>query len=107
MRYTVLLVPADAGWIAAVVPAMPGCVSQGRTRETALENAREAMAGWLELESEQGRGPLAETPELILGAVADALQGIEEMRSEGELPSEASYDLELIGVAPSHLAVVS
>ena len=107
MRHAVMLVPADGGWIAAVVPTMPGCVSQGRTREIALANIREAMAGWLVLESENGRGPLAETPELIVGAVADALKGIEDMRSERELPVEASYDLELIGVAPLQLAVTS
>jgi predicted RNase H-like HicB family nuclease len=40
--YTVLLV-ADAGGYAVEVPALPGCFTQGATREEALANAREAI----------------------------------------------------------------
>lgn len=40
-------------WIAEC-PAIPGCVSQGRTRETALGNIREAIAACLEVRAEQG-----------------------------------------------------
>lgn len=88
MRYTVILVPADQGWISALVPAMPGCFSQGHSRERALANIREAMTGWLETEAEYGRGPISETPELVLDSVAEAFHTIEEMRAEGELPAE-------------------
>jgi predicted RNase H-like HicB family nuclease len=31
------------------VPAFPGCLSQGKTREEALENIKEAVNGWLEV----------------------------------------------------------
>jgi len=37
----------DGGFVAAV-PALPGCVSQGDTREEAIENVREAIAVYLE-----------------------------------------------------------
>ena len=30
------------------VPALPGCVSQGDTREEAMANIREAAEGWIE-----------------------------------------------------------
>ena len=32
----------------AEVPALPGCLSQGKTHEEALANVKEAIAGWLE-----------------------------------------------------------
>jgi predicted RNase H-like HicB family nuclease len=43
----------DGVWIAAC-PSIPGCVSQGATREEALANIREAIAACLEVRSERG-----------------------------------------------------
>ncbi len=37
----------DEGWVAEV-PSLPGCISQGKTKEEALENIREAIATWVE-----------------------------------------------------------
>jgi predicted RNase H-like HicB family nuclease len=38
----------------AEVPALPGCFSQGKTREEAITNIKEAVKGWLEvMESKQ------------------------------------------------------
>ncbi len=37
------------GYFVAEVPALPGCVSQGKTAEEALENIREAIEGWVEV----------------------------------------------------------
>jgi antitoxin HicB len=49
MRYTVVLEPDDEGRGYTVrVPALPGCISEGTTREEALENAREAILGFVE-----------------------------------------------------------
>jgi predicted RNase H-like HicB family nuclease len=49
MNYTVVLEPDDDGQGYTVrVPALPGCVTQGRTREEALERAKEAIAGFIE-----------------------------------------------------------
>ena len=42
MRYTVILEREQDGGFVAHIPALPGCVSQGDTRQEALENIREA-----------------------------------------------------------------
>lgn len=46
--YTVILTPGEDGWIVAEVPALPGCISQGQTREEAIRNISDAVAGYLE-----------------------------------------------------------
>jgi predicted RNase H-like HicB family nuclease len=38
----------NEGYYTVTVPALPGCVTQGRTREEALERAKEAIQGYLE-----------------------------------------------------------
>ena len=47
-RYTVVLEAPEDGWITVECPALPGCVSQGRSRDEALANIREAMEGYIE-----------------------------------------------------------
>ena len=37
----------EDGWEVASCPTLPGCHSQGRTREEALANVREAIGGYL------------------------------------------------------------
>ena len=49
MKIRVILEKDKAGYYVAEVPAMPGCLSQGRTRKEALTNVKEAIAGWLEV----------------------------------------------------------
>lgn len=49
----VIVYPSD-GWWVAEVPSLPGCVTQGSTREEALENAAEAAELWLEVAREAG-----------------------------------------------------
>jgi predicted RNase H-like HicB family nuclease len=39
----------EAGYYVAEVPALPGCLSQGKTYEEALANIKEAIAGWFEV----------------------------------------------------------
>ena len=48
MRYRVLIEQDEDGVFVAEVPALPGCVTQGQTRGEASENAKEAIAGYLE-----------------------------------------------------------
>ena len=48
MKYRVLIEQDEDGVYVAEVPALPGCISQGQTREGALDNIREAIAAYLE-----------------------------------------------------------
>jgi len=54
MKYRVLINPDEDGVYVAEVPSLPGCVSQGATREDAIENIREAIALYLESLEEHG-----------------------------------------------------
>ncbi len=61
MRFNVTLDRDEDGvWIAECA-SIPGCVSQGQTREEALENIREAIRLCLEVRAEQGLPLTAET----------------------------------------------
>ena len=40
----VLLYPGEDGYIVAEVPSLPGCVSEGKSRDEALANVREAIS---------------------------------------------------------------
>jgi antitoxin HicB len=49
MEYTIVLDPTEDGkGYTVLVPALPGCVTQGRTREEAIERAKEAIAAYIE-----------------------------------------------------------
>lgn len=50
---TVIERDEDGKWVIAC-PSIPGCVSQGDTRDQALANIREAIAACLEVRAEQG-----------------------------------------------------
>jgi predicted RNase H-like HicB family nuclease len=56
MRYTVVLQEEADGGFVVTVPALPGCVSQGDSRDEAIENIREAIAVYLEDCAEMGEG---------------------------------------------------
>lgn len=42
-RYTVIIEQGDDGWLVVHVPTLPGVWTQGRTRDEALANARDAI----------------------------------------------------------------
>jgi predicted RNase H-like HicB family nuclease len=48
MKLQVVLEASDEGGFSALVPALPGCISEGDTREEALANIREAIELYLE-----------------------------------------------------------
>lgn len=49
MKFKVVLTPEEDGWFIAEVPELPGCLSQGESREAALENIRDAIQGWIKV----------------------------------------------------------
>ena len=54
MKLHVKIEQDEAGYYVAEVPALPGCLSQGKTYEEAIANVKEAVEGWLEvMESKQ------------------------------------------------------
>jgi len=46
MRQVIIYAGEDGYWIAEC-PGLPGCISQGRTREEAITNIREAIQGYV------------------------------------------------------------
>ncbi len=48
MKLKVVLGPSDEGGYTVYVPSLPGCISEGDTREEALENIQESIALYLE-----------------------------------------------------------
>ncbi len=55
MRYTVLLLPDhDSATYTAIVPMLPGCITEGDTRELAIAAATEAARGWLLSAADRG-----------------------------------------------------
>ena len=52
MQYRIRLIQSEEGW-AVSCPALPGCHSQGATREEAVENIKIAIQEWLKVEAEE------------------------------------------------------
>ena len=48
MNLKVVLEPSDEGDYTAFVPSLPGCISEGNTKDEALKNIREAIEVYLE-----------------------------------------------------------
>lgn len=48
MKYRVNIAQDEDGMFVAEAPALPGCLSQGKTRSEALSNIQEAIQGYLE-----------------------------------------------------------
>jgi len=48
MNLKVLLEPSEEGGYTALVPSLPGCISEGRSKKEAMKNIREAIELYLE-----------------------------------------------------------
>jgi len=49
-----LLYPGEDGYFVVEVPSLPGCISQGKTRDEAITNIEEAIALYIEVLSDRG-----------------------------------------------------
>ncbi|HJP17243.1 MAG TPA: type II toxin-antitoxin system HicB family antitoxin [Nitrospinota bacterium] len=47
MNLKVVLEPSDEGGFTAYVPSLPGCISEGETKDDALKNIKEAIELYL------------------------------------------------------------
>jgi predicted RNase H-like HicB family nuclease len=47
VKFRILIEPDEDGVFVAECPTLPGCVSQGKTREEAIENIKDAIRGYL------------------------------------------------------------
>jgi predicted RNase H-like HicB family nuclease len=54
MRFLVRLEQGEDGYVVAECPALPGCVSQGKTPDEALANIREAIQGIVTVRRKHG-----------------------------------------------------
>ena len=48
MKLNVVFEPSDEGGYTVFVPSLPGCISEGGTKEEALKNIKEAIELYLE-----------------------------------------------------------
>lgn len=54
MKFPVTVYPGEDGYIIAECPVIPGCISQGKTEDEALENIKEAIKLCFEVRKEEG-----------------------------------------------------
>lgn len=65
----VVIYPGEDGYWVAECPSLPGCISQGKSREEAVENVREAIRGYIAVLEEDSLPIPPERFEAIVVAV--------------------------------------
>ena len=66
MKLQVVIERDETGYYVAEIPALPGCMSQGRTLEEAKANIREAIGAWLTVMNAKARKRAARTLEVAV-----------------------------------------
>jgi len=67
MKLRIVLKPSEDGGFTVFVPTLPGCISEGESKEEALQNIREAIELYLEpVEDDLALSPDAEQIELAV-----------------------------------------
>jgi predicted RNase H-like HicB family nuclease len=54
LKLPVVITPGEDGYFVAEIPVLPGCISQGKTKQEALDNIKEAAELCLECQKEEG-----------------------------------------------------
>jgi len=62
----VLLYPGEDGYFVVEVPSLPGCISQGKSREEALANIEEAITLYIAVLQERGEPIPGDRVEVVL-----------------------------------------
>ncbi|MBN1537608.1 MAG: type II toxin-antitoxin system HicB family antitoxin [Anaerolineales bacterium] len=65
----VLIYPGEDGYFVAECPSLPGCISQGITRQEAIDNIKEAIELYIEVLRSEGQPVPDEKYEAFLVAV--------------------------------------
>jgi len=65
MRQVIVYTDENGEWC-ATCPSLPGCVSEGATREETLDNIREAIEGYIEILVADGLPVPPETHEVVM-----------------------------------------
>ena len=65
----VLIYPGEDGFWVAECPSLPGCISQGESREDAIRNIREAIDLYVEVLEDEGLPIPQDRLEALLVAV--------------------------------------
>ena len=63
----VVIYPGENGYWVVECPSLPGCVSQGKSKEEAIANIKEAIRGFLASMEKHGEAP----PDFVLRQVAE------------------------------------
>jgi predicted RNase H-like HicB family nuclease len=66
----VLMYDAEYRGYVVDVPELPGCMSQGKTVDSAMKNVKEAIKGWLEAEEKKGTRKKTRISSVLVGEVA-------------------------------------
>ena len=64
MKLKVVIEQDETGYYVAEVPALPGCVSQGRTITEVKANIKEAIVGWLAVMNDKAKHRQAQIVEV-------------------------------------------
>jgi predicted RNase H-like HicB family nuclease len=65
----VIIYPGENGYWVAECPSLPGCITQGKTKEAAIANVREAIQAYVESLEEDGLPVPEERFETVVVAV--------------------------------------
>ena len=68
-NYTVIIEPGEDNWLVATVPALPGCITQGKTVDEVLKNVKEAIEAYLE-SLQKNNQPIPEPDRINIKQVA-------------------------------------
>ena len=66
MKVHVVIEQDESGYYVAEVPALPGCVSQGKTLAEAKTNIKEAIRGWLAVMNDKAKRHRPQTIEVLV-----------------------------------------